>query len=123
MLKALEDAACRLLDRDGAWWGIRRLKPAPDRPYRSGVLLLVCLAYGLPPAGVVYALGHAVAALASRANPLIDDAGWLPGATAWTAFVLNALGNGLSCWLWNRRAFRLNPGSFRHPGAERRDVS
>lgn len=113
MLRGLEDAACGLIERDICWWGMRRHRPRADRPYTSRLLLAVCLAYGLPLAAIVYAQCYAAALLLRTVNPLADDTGWLPRGAAWAAFVLNALLNAITCWLWNRRAARLAPAAAR----------
>ena len=109
MFRAFMEATCRVMDRDSTWWGMRRLKPAPDQPYNSWTLLLVWLACGLPTAVIVY--GAAYLAL-TTVDPFGDDTSWLPRAAAWAAFVLQAIPQAFGCWLWNRRAARLNPSAF-----------
>src|SRR3954463_1754796 len=104
MLRTLEDSLCRSMDRDTAWWGIRRLKPVPRGPYSSRTLLLVCLAIGTPLATIVYGAAYATSLLAASTNPLRDDTDWFLAAAAWASFVLNAVMQGIGCWEWNRRA-------------------
>ena len=113
MRLAIVDGLYRTLDSDLSWWGVRRFKPAPDQPYTSRLLLFICLVYGLPAAALAWAGGFAFAGLVHQLNPLADDREWLPAALAWGIFVYNALANGVCCWLWNRRAARLNPTGFR----------
>lgn len=111
-MRWIRDRVYRSLDSDVAWWGLRRFRPARDRPYTSKLLLLVCLVYGLPLAGMAWAFGLGAATLFHRLNPLVDDRDWLPQALAGGLFVYNGLANGLGCWLWNRRAFQLDPSAF-----------
>jgi hypothetical protein len=99
----------RTLDHDRSWWGIRHLKPAPGSPYRSTILLRVCLITGIPAAAIVY--GAANLAL-KVLDTFGDDTNWLPRASAWAVFVLNGFAQSLGCWLWNRR--RRNPTRRRH---------
>lgn len=89
-----------------SWWGLERFKPAPGETYTSSVLLLVCVAYGLPLAGFGYLVGWGVAAFTRHLNPLVDDAEWMPRGVAWAAFVANALTQGAYCWMWNRGLVR-----------------
>jgi hypothetical protein len=110
MLRTLSNAPYLLLDHDATWWGIRRLRPAPDQPYTARTLLLVCLACGLPTSAIVYG---AVYLALKAADPFGHNTSWLPRAAAWSMFVLNGLLQALGCWLWNWRAARLNPAAFR----------
>lgn len=104
MLRKIRDVICRSFDTDSAWWGLRRDKPASDRPFTSKVLFLVCLAYGVPVAGMVWAFATAAAELSYRRNPLVDLRDWLPRAAAWAAFVLLSLFSAIGAWCWNLRA-------------------
>jgi hypothetical protein len=121
MLRYPEDVLCRGLDREVAWVGLRRLMPSPGRPYTSTRLLQVCLLIGLPLAAVTYAAAYATCYSVARSTRRLDDTAWLPRAAAWFVFVLNLLLQGLSCWAWNRRASRSNPGAFRRERASGHD--
>lgn len=103
---------------EATWWGLERYKPAAGETYRASVLLLVCLAYGLPLAAFAFILGWGATAFARSFNPLIDDSGWLPRGLAWSAFVLHGLMQGVYCWMWNRGLVRTSPSRLDHTRLE-----
>jgi hypothetical protein len=61
MLCMIETGLCQSMDRDSSWWGLRRLRLATDRPYTSGLLLIVYLAYSLPLAALAWVGTYSVA--------------------------------------------------------------
>ena len=108
----LSNLFCRILDYDSSWWGIRRFKPAPDQPYSSSTLLLVCLVTGIPMAVLVYLVWYGVCIWGQHSG--FDDTAWLPRSVAWGFFVLNMLIQAVGCWAWNKRCARLAPEVFRY---------
>jgi hypothetical protein len=106
----LSNLICRLMDL--SWGGLNRFKPAPDQPYTSGTLLLVCLVTGVPMAAVVFLASYALCVWGRPA--VFDDSAWLPRSAAWVGFVFNMLIQAVGCWAWNRRCARLAPGALRY---------
>ena len=112
MLRRLEDGVCRLMDRDDSWLGVRRLRPATDRPFTALTLLGVCAVWGIPGAVVAYGLFWSLIRAMAPLMPLRDDSTWFPRMAAWFVFVAFAGTQCVGMWAWNRRAWRLDPEAF-----------
>ena len=113
MMTTFEDWAYRILSRDDAWIGFRRLKPAPDGSYTSAVLLQVAAATGLVTAAILYAASWALLHAAAHLHPLADPTTWVPRMAAWLGAVSQILVQAACMWLWNRRVARLHPSATR----------